>query len=597
MQPFLVQSATEPLGILLLAVGVSLLMTTVGLVFARRRQALARHVRNAPVLQQRLRAFWRYMLLSLMPVIVALGASGFYLGWAGMMPAERSFAWAVLLPLLVANLASAVVSNAFTALSIWGRVAERKTTRHLPRHIACITAVLIAARQLRDAGQDQIGGWPIALALESLAGLIALYATHQQRLVLRQLLRVQSATPAGDPPTLPERLTAWLADQWHWLSYLLIILTLAGRLGLLGESRQSGFLGVLVLSLAVVAVTGLGILALEQLHGMLLGRQGPPALADQPAPASQAHDLRKMLLLRLGRVLRTGGQVALVLLGGWLILGMWHVDIGRLAMTAVILSSVSAVYALWFIWSLVDTLLEWSTGQVEGRSTRIRTLLPFMRNFAFIVVSVLAMISVLSNLGVDVAPLLAGAGVAGIAIGIGAQKLVGDVITGIFIIFEDSLSTGETVEAAGRTGVVEGLTIRTLKLRDGDGALHWIPFSSITTLKNTSRGYGVYTVSAIILHPADTDRAMEELGRIGSEMARDPAWRHAMTGAFSLWGVDQISSGGVVIKGAVRARPNMQWGIGREFNRRIALGFSRLGIAQVQHLQISPAQPTAPSAS
>lgn len=70
-----------------------------------------------------------------------------------------------------------------------------------------------------------------------------------------------------------------------------------------------------------------------------------------------------------------------------------------------------------------------------------------------------------------------------------------------------------------------------------------------------------------------------------------------MTGAFSLWGVDQISSGGVVIKGAVRARPNMQWGIGREFNRRIALGFSRLGIAQVQHLQISPAQPTAPSAS
>lgn len=114
------------------------------------------------------------------------------------------------------------------------------------------------------------------------------------------------------------------------------------------------------------------------------------------------------------------------------------------------------------------------------------------------------------------------------------KKLVSDEITGIFIIFEDSIAIGETVEAAGETGTVEGLTFRTLKLRDGDGALHSIPLSSITTFKYTSRGYGSYTVSVTSLDPEDTDRALSEISRIGREIGADPAWASKISGPFSL---------------------------------------------------------------
>ncbi|MDR5654712.1 mechanosensitive ion channel domain-containing protein [Ruixingdingia sedimenti] len=550
-----------------------------------RRAALAVTVRTAARPRQRIRALANYALTAVTPVVIA---GALLLGWAAFArppPPQLRLLLLLTLPFMAAMVTMAGVAVFFTLLTLFGRRADRETTRHLPPQLGTVTALLVAAFLLREGvrGLSPAFGDATALALETLAALIGLRATWQQRLTFRQLLKVESATPDDDPPTLPEQILAWIADRWHVLGIALILIGIAGRYGIFGAERRFGLVPDLFWSLVLLTAAGIGILLTEKLHGHVLNRMNVRAESG----------LRDRLALRLGRVLRSGVQIALGLWAAGAIAGLWWQD-PRGRVTAALVTTLAALYALWFIWTLVDTLLDWSVSQTRGRGTRIRTLLPFLRNFAFIVVATLAAISVLSNLGVDVAPLLAGAGVVGLAIGIGAQKLVGDVITGIFIIFEDSIAIGETVEAAGKTGVVEGLTIRTLKLRDGDGALHSIPFSSISTLKNNSRGYGTYTVSTTILNPEDTDRALAEIDRIGREIAEDPAWKASVTGPFSLWGVDQITPAGVVIKGAIRSHPNAQWGLGREINRRIALRFSELGILQVQHFPATP--PGAPGA-
>lgn len=521
----------------------------------------------APSMRARFAALARHAAVAFAPVLLAAVPLA-----PTMAAAPQWLALAVVLPFLAAVAVMAATGWAFALLAAFGRRADPAATRRLAPQLGAVTALVLAASVLRGMRPGAV--WP-AYAAETLAALIALWAIHRQRLTLRQLLRSASATPDDDPPTLPERMTSAIADHWHLLGHALVVLTLMGSYGVFGGSGPSLFADLLS-SLGLLAAAGLGVLACEGLHGRVLARTGA------------ATGLRGHLALRLGRVLRTGAQIAVTVWALVLIARIWGLDLwlGRAGLRAAtaLLTTATALYALWFIWTLVDTALDWSAARTAGRGTRVRTLLPFLRNVAFIAVAVLAIISVLSNLGVDVAPLLAGAGVVGIAIGIGAQRLVGDVITGIFIIFEDSIALGETVEAAGKTGVVEGLTIRTLRLRDGDGALHSIPFSSITTLKNTSRGYGAYTVSVTILHPEDTDRALAEITRIGEEIARDPAWAAAVTGPFSLWGVDQISPAGVVIKGNIRSHPNAQWGLGRELNRRIAVRFSEIGIQQVQPL-------------
>ncbi|MGN0933165.1 mechanosensitive ion channel family protein [Falsigemmobacter intermedius] len=546
-------------------------------ILAPRRAALGAGAARAAERGAKLRRLARFAVAASIPVLPVLLIPVLWQLLARPPAAELRFMQALVLPLLTAALAQAVISLFFTALAAWGRVAERDTTRSLPPQGAAIAAALTFAALLREGSpQPWSGSDLLGLGFECLAALIALRAVLQQKHILRQLLRIRSRTPDADPPTLPERLTAALADHWHIFAIAFILLSLAGRFGFFGADWQRGIHAELSAGFAIMLAAGLAVVLAEQVHALLLRR----------LKITSEQGLRDRLALRLGRVLRTGVQIAVVVFAGTSIVNLFSTGDHPLASGGRILRLLSttllALWALWFIWTLVDAVLDWSASRAAGPGTRMRTLLPFLRNFAFVVVAVLAVMSVLSNLGVDVAPLLAGAGVAGIAIGIGAQRLVGDVITGIFIIFEDSIAIGETVEAAGKTGVVEGLTIRTLRLRDGDGALHSIPFSSISTLKNSSRGYSAYTFTATILKPEDTDRALEALRLIGEDISADPKWARIITGPFSLWGVDSVTPGGVVLRGNIRARPNDQWGLGREINRRIALRFAALGIAQVQ---------------
>jgi small-conductance mechanosensitive channel len=194
-----------------------------------------------------------------------------------------------------------------------------------------------------------------------------------------------------------------------------------------------------------------------------------------------------------------------------------------------------------------------------------------------IILTVVAL-TALSELGVSIAPLLAGAGIVGIAIGFGSQKLVQDVITGLFLLLENAMQVGDTVTVSGLSGVVENLSIRTIRLRAGDGSIHIIPFSSVTSVTNTNRGIGNAQVSVNVPYKEDTDRVGEVLKEIAAEMRRDPGFKPLIRGDLALWGVDKIDAGVVTILGQIECTDAGRWSVQREFNRRMKHRFEELDI-------------------
>ncbi|MBC7582147.1 MAG: mechanosensitive ion channel, partial [Tardiphaga sp.] len=173
---------------------------------------------------------------------------------------------------------------------------------------------------------------------------------------------------------------------------------------------------------------------------------------------------------------------------------------------------------------------------------------------------------------------LAGAGILGIAIGFGSQKLVQDVITGLFLLLENTVQVGDTVTVSGLSGVVENVSIRTIRLRAGDGAVHIIPFSAVTTITNASRGAGNAAVSVNVAYKEDTDRAGQILKDIALQMRRESEFKPLMRSDLELWGVDKVDGAMATLVGQIRCTDSGRWSVQREFNRRMKQTFQEAGI-------------------
>ena len=161
-------------------------------------------------------------------------------------------------------------------------------------------------------------------------------------------------------------------------------------------------------------------------------------------------------------------------------------------------------------------------------------------------------LTVLSDLGVNIAPLLAGAGVLGIAIGFGSQKLVQDVITGLFLLLENPMQVGDVVTAGGLTGVVEYLSIRSLRLRSEDGSVHVIPFSAVTTVTNMTRDFGQAVIEAQVSYEDDYDEVVTVMQEIVREMRAEPAWAADIREDLEVWGLDRFADSAIVVKARIR---------------------------------------------
>ena len=213
-----------------------------------------------------------------------------------------------------------------------------------------------------------------------------------------------------------------------------------------------------------------------------------------------------------------------------------------------------------------------------ARSARLRTLLPMLRTTLLVSICTIAGLMVLSEIGLNIAPLLAGAGVVGLAIGFGSQKLVQDIITGLFLLLENAMQVGDVVSLGGLSGTVEALSIRTIRLRALDGSVHIVPFSAVTTVTNQTRDFGYAVVDVSIGLNEDPDRIADLVRAAAREMRQEPRWEIAIRDDLDVLGVEKFLDAALVLRTRTKTVPAQRWAVARELNRRIKARFDELAV-------------------
>ena len=216
-------------------------------------------------------------------------------------------------------------------------------------------------------------------------------------------------------------------------------------------------------------------------------------------------------------------------------------------------------------------------GSIES-TKRVETLTRLLRQAIVVVVWVVAILILLRELGIDIAPILASAGIVGLAVGFGAQNLVRDVISGFFIILENQVRVGDVAIINGTGGLVEKVNFRTIVLRDLSGIVHVFPNGSITTLSNMTREWSAFVLDIGIAYKEDTDTVIDLMKKVGSEMRSDEYFGPLMVEDLEIFGVDKFADSAVVIKGRLKTKPIKQWEVGREYLRRIKKTFDEAGV-------------------
>ncbi|MBU1237491.1 MAG: mechanosensitive ion channel family protein [Gammaproteobacteria bacterium] len=246
----------------------------------------------------------------------------------------------------------------------------------------------------------------------------------------------------------------------------------------------------------------------------------------------------------------------------------------------VLLILVLAVIAQRAIRRILPRIRETLAGRQENRedSQRIRTLSRVVRYVLMVTIWVVTGLLVLSEFGVSVAPILGAAGVVGIAVGFGAQSLVKDYFNGFFLLLENQIRIGDVVEAGGKAGLVEELTLRYLRLRDYSGNVHYVPNGQISVVSNMSLGYAYAVIDAGVAYGEDIDHVIDVMRAVGSEMRADEALAERILDEMEVAGVDNWADSAVVIRCRFRVAPLEQWTVRREYLRRLKYAFDEAGI-------------------
>ena len=377
------------------------------------------------------------------------------------------------------------------------------------------------------------------------------------------------------------RVRRTLADIWQLLAIFYII----GLYAIYALRIEGGFVYVAratALSVLVIVATRLIARSIRS-----LSRRGfaisPQLKAQFPTLEQRAN--------RYVPILSGLAASALYILAALTVLQAWEISafawldselarwLGRELLTIVLV-----VLAALVVWEIFASAIERYLGRIDARQiprrTRIRTLLPLLRTAMLSLIVVMSALIILSHLGINIAPLLAGAGVVGVAIGFGSQALVKDVITGLFILAEDQLAVGDIVDVGkDHAGVVEAISVRTIRLRDQAGTVHTVPFSEVTTVKNMTRDFAFVVARITISYGEDIDRVVEILRQVSAELMEDETLREVILDPFEYLGVDALDEFSVVLLVRIRTLPSKQWAVGRAFNRLVKSAFAKYGIS------------------
>jgi small conductance mechanosensitive channel len=212
------------------------------------------------------------------------------------------------------------------------------------------------------------------------------------------------------------------------------------------------------------------------------------------------------------------------------------------------------------------------------RAKRARTLGSVVRNVTTALVTGIAVLMVLRELRIDIAPVLAGAGIVGLAVGFGAQTLVRDIISGFFLILEDQVRVGDVAAINGTGGLVEAINLRTIVLRDLEGVVHVFPNGSIATLANRTKDFSYYVIDVSVAYGEDTDRVADVLRKTAADLQEDSRFGPFILQPLEVLGVDAFGDSAIILKVRIKTVPLKQWDVGRELRRRIKKAFDAAGI-------------------
>lgn len=346
----------------------------------------------------------------------------------------------------------------------------------------------------------------------------------------------------------------------------------------LGPAALALNVGLSILAIAVAVL--LGYLARRLL------RQGARALPG-PADAEKTIRTRRVASLTWNVI-----EVALVLATLITLAGIWGFDVmawlsaglGQQIVEGAIRIAILAVAtfaAVELSSLLINRLLQRMSHSREGqarRTAQLNTIGPLLHGIAKGVIIIVGGMMILAEVGVAIGPLLAGAGVVGLAIGFGAQTLVKDFLTGIFLVAEDIVAVGDVVEINDASGVVEQMTVRTIRLRGLDGTLHVLPYGEAQVIHNMTKTFSYHVAELRISYESDIDKAFEVMAKVVEEMRADPDYAEKILEPLEIMDVVALADSGVVLRGRIKTQPGAQWGVGRAFNRRIKQAWDAAGV-------------------
>ena len=419
-----------------------------------------------------------------------------------------------------------------------------------------------------------IPGALYALLLKTVGLVLAVLAII---FILQNRMTV-AAWIAGEPKAASSgwsRVRRTLGETWH----LLAILYITGAYLIYALHMEGGFTYVLratLLSLILIIAARLLVSLVQR-----WSRRGfaikPELKAQFPTLEQRAN---RYIPILTGLV-----SVVIYFLALLAVLQAWNIaafawfgsDLGRRMTGQALAIGMVLVIAL-ALWEVSASAIERYLSAIDARDvprrTRIRTLLPLLQTALLGVIIVVTSLMILSHLGIDIAPLLAGAGVVGLAIGFGSQALVKDIITGLFILLEDQIAVGDIVDVGkDHKGVVEAITVRTIRMRDVSGTVHTVPFSEVTSVKNLSKDFSYAIARIAISYREDIDRVVEILRGVSNQLAQDETLKSSILNPFEYMGVDALDESSVVLLVRIRTLPGKQLAVSRTFNRLVKIAF------------------------
>jgi len=473
--------------------------------------------------------------------------------------------------------------------------------------------ILIVARMLLA---PNVGTMRLLAVADETANYIFLWTRRLTNLVVYGYFLAQAALPMGVPPASHAVLVKLLGLL---LVLLLVMLVLQNRRDVADYIRggediafrqlRRGFSGVWHILLIIYLVAIYGVWALELPGGfafvlratvlsivvlaaarviLVLARRGVRrgfALSEEQKARFPLLEARANRYLP---VLQTTIRVLIYAFAVLTLLDIWGVDVFGLISTPAARALIGRLVTIAFIilisvivWEAISAAIErYLEGQDGGGSPsqRAQTLLPLLRNVVMVALGIIVTLTVLSELGINIGPLIAGAGILGLAIGFGAQTIVKDFITGFFILVEDTIAVGDIVELGGHRGKVEAMSIRSIQLRDVSGVVHRIPFSEVSTTINKSKGFSFALFDIGVGYSENIDRCMDVIRDVGAELRADPDRAPDILDDIEIMGVQELSDSAVVIRARIKVQPGKQIGLQRKFNHMIKNRFDAEGI-------------------